>query len=70
LRIENAQNRNKVEVNEANGQRAISHYKLVEEFSIQTKECKQNISIIEVEIETGRMHQIRVHLASLKCPVI
>lgn len=70
LRIENAQNRNKVEVNEANGQRAISHYKLVEEFSIKTKEGKQNISIIEVEIETGRMHQIRVHLASLKCPVI
>jgi len=36
LRIENAQNRNKVEINEK-GQTAISHYKLVEEFVIETK---------------------------------
>lgn len=69
LRIENAQNRNKVEVNEK-GQTAISNYKLIKEYSVETKKWKQNISIIEVQIETGRMHQIRVHLASLKCPII
>ena len=69
LRIENAQNRNKVEINEK-GQIAISHYKLVEELVVETKNWKQNISVVEVEIETGRMHQIRVHLASLKCPII
>lgn len=69
LRIENAQNRNKVEINEK-GQTAISHYKLVEEFVIETKNWKQNISVVEVQIETGRMHQIRVHLSSIKCPII
>jgi len=69
LRIENAQNRNKVEISEK-GQTAISHYKLVEEFVVKTKNWNQNISVVEVQIETGRMHQIRVHLASIKCPII
>ena len=69
LRIENAKNRNKVEINEK-WQIAISHYKLVEEFVVKTKNWNQNISVVEVHIETGRMHQIRVHLASLKCPII
>lgn len=69
LRIENAQNRNKVEINEK-GQTAISHYKLVEELVVKTKNWNQNISVVEVEIETWRMHQIRVHLESIKCPII
>ena len=69
LRIENAKNQNKVQISDE-GQTAVSHYKLVEEFSVQTNNWLQNISVIEVEIETGRMHQIRVHLASLKCPII
>ena len=69
LRIKNAKNRNKVEINEK-WQRAISHYKLVEEFSINLPNWKQNISVVEVEIETWRMHQIRVHLSSIKCPII
>ena len=30
----------------------------------------QNMSLIECRIETGRTHQIRVHMASLGCPVI
>lgn len=69
LRIENAKNQNKVQLSE-NWQTAISHYKLVEEYSVETANWKQNVSVVEVEIETGRMHQIRVHLASLKCPII
>ena len=69
LRIENAKNQNKVQISDQ-GQTAISHYKLVEEFSVNTTNWPQNISVVEVEIETGRMHQIRVHLASLKCPII
>ena len=30
----------------------------------------QTISVVECRIETGRTHQIRVHMASLGCPVI
>ena len=27
-------------------------------------------AIVEVKIETGRTHQIRVHLASIGCPIL
>lgn len=70
LRIENAQDRNKVEINEEKWQRAVSHYKFIEELVVKTKNWNQNISVVEVEIETWRMHQIRVHLDSIKCPII
>lgn len=69
LRIEDAKNQNKIQVSEK-GQTAISHYKVLREYEIDTKEGKQIISDVEVEIETGRMHQIRVHLASIWNPII
>ena len=31
---------------------------------------RNGMSLVEVELETGRKHQIRVHLAGLGCPVI
>lgn len=43
------------------GQRSITHYKVVEEFS--------NSSLIECKLETGRTHQIRVHLSHLGHPI-
>ncbi len=42
--------------------RAISRYRVVGR--------KGPYSLVEVAIETGRKHQIRVHLAGLGCPVI
>jgi len=42
--------------------RAISHYRIVAE--------NRANSLVEVELKTGRKHQIRVHLAGLGCPVI
>lgn len=69
LRIEWAQNENKVQVSDK-GQSAISHYTLLNEYTIDTKEGPLVISAVEVQIETGRMHQIRVHLSSLWNPII
>jgi 23S rRNA pseudouridine1911/1915/1917 synthase len=45
-----------------NGQRAITHY--------TTLGTHQGISLMELRLETGRMHQIRVHLASKWAPVL
>ncbi len=43
------------------GQRSITHYKVVEEFN--------NSSLVECKLETGRTHQIRVHLSHLGHPI-
>lgn len=44
------------------GKPAITHYKVVEKFKRHT--------LVEAKLETGRTHQIRVHLASKKYPLI
>lgn len=49
-----------VEVNDK-GKEAISHFKLVQQFN--------RLSLIEVELQTGRTHQIRVHAAHEGHPV-
>lgn len=43
------------------GQRSITHYKVVEEFG--------DSSLVECKLETGRTHQIRVHLSHLGHPI-
>jgi RluA family pseudouridine synthase len=69
LRIENAKNENKVQVSDK-WQTAITHYRTIKEHILQTKESPIILTELEIEIETGRMHQIRVHLASLGNPII
>ena len=44
------------------GQRSITHYKVLKSF--------QDLSLVELELETGRTHQIRVHLSHLGHPII
>ena len=43
------------------GQRSITHYKVIESF--------ENASLVECKLETGRTHQIRVHLSSIGHPI-
>ncbi len=43
------------------GKTSVTHYKVLEEF--------KHFSYIELELETGRTHQIRVHLASIGHPI-
>lgn len=54
--------RKKMAVNEKNGKEAITHYKVLERF----KDC----TYIECQLETGRTHQIRVHMSSIGHPLL
>lgn len=69
LRVENAKNENKVQISET-WQEAISHYKLWDEYVVKTPQGEQVISSVQVTIETGRMHQIRVHMAHIGNPIV
>lgn len=47
-----------------NGLKAITHYQVIARNSIQ------NTMTLKLTLETGRTHQIRVHLASINLPII
>lgn len=44
------------------GKQAITHYKVIKEF--------KNYSLVECRLETGRTHQIRLHMASIGHPLL
>jgi 23S rRNA pseudouridine1911/1915/1917 synthase len=54
-------NRKKMAVNQF-GKHAVTHYRVLERFDAHTH--------IRVKLETGRTHQIRVHMAHIKYPLI
>lgn len=54
--------RKKMAVNEKNGKRAVTHYKVLERF--------ERYTYMEFALETGRTHQIRVHMASTGHPLL
>ena len=48
------------------GKEAITHFKVLNRYTTS----KASYTLLEVEIETGRTHQIRVHMAEIGHPVI
>ena len=54
--------RKKMSIHSRNGREAITHYQVLERFG--------NYTYIQCELETGRTHQIRVHMASLGHPLL
>lgn len=54
--------RKKMSVNYKNGKNAITHYRVIERF--------REYTYIECRLETGRTHQIRVHMASIGHPLM
>ena len=54
--------RKKMAINHKNGKYAVTHYRVLERF--------QNFTYIECQLETGRTHQIRVHMSSIHHPIL
>ena len=58
-----AANRKKIAVVEANrGKRAVTHYRIVRPL--------RDAALVECRLETGRTHQVRVHMASIGHPLL
>ena len=55
--------RKKMAINNRNGRRAVTHYRVLERFG-------GRYTYIECQLETGRTHQIRVHMASIGHPIL
>lgn len=54
--------RKKMAIDKENGRRAVTHYKVLENL--------KNYAYIECRLETGRTHQIRVHMTSIGHPLL
>jgi 23S rRNA pseudouridine1911/1915/1917 synthase len=61
-------NRQKMALLIRGGKEARTHYKTLETYSLG--EGKYFISLVECRLDTGRTHQIRVHLTSKGCPLL
>jgi len=57
-----SKNRQMMEVSNSKGKRAITNYKTVEIFE---NENTPTLSLVECKLETGRTHQIRVHMTHM-----
>jgi pseudouridine synthase, RluA family len=58
----NAMHRKKMAVTDKNAREATTHYRIIEQFN--------GYSLVELKLETGRTHQIRVHMAYIGHPIV
>ena len=58
----NEKDRKQQAINYKHGKEAVTHYRLLENL--------QNASLVECRLETGRTHQIRVHMKSIGHPLV
>ena len=56
------QNRLKMAINNQTGKDAVTHFKVIKRY--------QKYTLIDCKLETGRTHQIRVHMSSIKHPLV
>lgn len=54
--------RKKMMVTSKNSKEAVTHFKVLKRF--------KNATLVELKLETGRTHQIRVHMDYIGCPVV
>jgi 23S rRNA pseudouridine1911/1915/1917 synthase len=47
----------------SDGLRAVTHYELLKKYD-------NNTALVKLTLETGRTHQIRVHLSAIGCPIV
>lgn len=63
-----------LEKNESKNQVFLKNYKTKDNKTIRTKyrvlQSKNNLSLVEIELLTGRTHQIRAHMASIGHPLL
>lgn len=60
----NPKDRKKMTNLESGGKKAVSYYKKIEDYSVSSRP-RPFASFLEVTLETGRTHQVRVHLTSI-----
>ena len=74
-------NRQKMAVVKTGGKPAVTHYKVAPRIEGRGSSKKENsspldarpsplFSLVECQLETGRTHQIRVHMAHIGCPLV
>ena len=56
--------RKKMSGKSKNGKRAVTHWKILKQYNVS------RLSLLEMQLETGRTHQIRVHFSEINCPLV